>query len=314
MTSAYPKPLDELITQAQQLARELGAIPSQNKLKAALHVRSERARTVLGALRETGFSPTEPDPEPVAERRLHVVPDASDPIGTESVNTGPAEFTGVCGTLPLDAHASSPQPVPTDDSRPAPEQVSDIPEPAPSLAPAPRWTSPARNWLRSVLPSGTGTVEPVAPTRTARPVRGWPVVLLAAPAFVAIWSGWVGLGALTGFGLVHPLPGIADGFTLNSAITLPIGVETYAAYALRVWLATGIGTDNRARRFAKWSAIGALVLGAGGQVAYHLMTADHVVTAPWEITTAVSCLPVIVLGFGAALHHLQHRDRTEVGR
>ena len=36
--------------------------------------------------------------------------------------------------------------------------------------------------------------------------------------------------------VVHPLPGIGDGFTINTAITLPIGVETYAAYALRVWL------------------------------------------------------------------------------
>ena len=125
-----------------------------------------------------------------------------------------------------------------------------------------------------------------------------------------------GLGGLTGFGLVHPLPGIADGFTLNSAITLPIGVETYAAYALRVWLAVGVGADDRVRRFAKWSAVGALVLGAAGQITYHLMIAGHVSTAPWWITTAVSCLPVVVLGFGAALAHLQHprHDRTEVGR
>jgi cytochrome bd-type quinol oxidase subunit 2 len=130
------------------------------------------------------------------------------------------------------------------------------------------------------------------------------VLLLALPAFVAIWSGWVGLGALTGFGPVHPLPGIADHFTINSAITLPIGVETYAAYALRVWLA-GHGS-TRAREFAKRSAIGALLLGAAGQVAYHLMTAQHVSAAPWEITTAVACLPVVVLGCGAALAHLQH--------
>ena len=27
-----------------------------------------------------------------------------------------------------------------------------------------------------------------------RPVRSWPVLLLALPAFVAVWSGWVGLG------------------------------------------------------------------------------------------------------------------------
>src|SRR5262249_55062788 len=138
--------------------------------------------------------------------------------------------------------------------------------------------------------------EPVAPTTNQ--VRRWPVILLAAPAFVAIWSGWVGVGVLTGFGPVHPLPGIANGFTINSAITLPIGVEPYAASALRVWLA-GPG-PARAKRFAKRSAIAAFVLGGLGQIASHLMTAAHLTVAPWPITTAVSCLPVMVLGFGAA--------------
>jgi hypothetical protein len=147
------------------------------------------------------------------------------------------------------------------------------------------------------------TSTPATATAT-RPLRRWPLLLLAAPAFVAIWSGWVGLGVLTGFGPVHPLPGIADNFSINTAITLPIGVETYAAYALRVWL--GAAGSSRARWFAKWSALGSLALGVAGQITYHLMTAWHVTVAPWPITAAVACLPVIVLGFGAALAHLQH--------
>jgi cytochrome bd-type quinol oxidase subunit 2 len=130
------------------------------------------------------------------------------------------------------------------------------------------------------------------------------VLLLALPAFVAVWSGWVGLGELTGFGVVHPLPGIADGFTINSAITLPIGVETYAAFALRVWLSGRV--PAKARRFAKVSALAALGLGALGQVAYHLLEAAGVTHAPWQITTVVACLPVAVLGMGAALAHLIH--------
>ena len=78
-------------------------------------------------------------------------------------------------------------------------------------------------------------------------------------------DGWVGLGGLTGFGTIHPLPGIADGVTLNTAITLPIGVETYAAYALNVWLG-GHQLTRRARSFVKWSALGrARVGGAGGK-------------------------------------------------
>jgi hypothetical protein len=137
------------------------------------------------------------------------------------------------------------------------------------------------------------------------PHRPWPLLLLAAPAFVAIWSGWVGLGELTGFGTIHPLPGTAlAGWTLNTAITLPIGVESYAAYALRVWL-TGTGND-RAVAFARSSAVASLALGAAGQVAFHLMVAAGVTRAPWWITTIVACLPVAVLGMGATLAHLRN--------
>jgi hypothetical protein len=132
--------------------------------------------------------------------------------------------------------------------------------------------------------------------------RAWPVLLLALPAFVAIWSGWVELGRMTGFGPVKPLPGIWDDATINTAITLPIGVETYAAYAMYVWLSMDV--TARARRFAKVSAIGSLALGAGGQLAYHLLAAAGYDKAPWQITALVACLPVAVLGMGAALAHL----------
>jgi DNA-binding CsgD family transcriptional regulator len=132
--------------------------------------------------------------------------------------------------------------------------------------------------------------------------RSLPVVLLSLPAGVAIWSGWVALGTLCGFGKVQPLPGVLDGFWIDTRITLPVGMETYAAYALRVWITTPTGT---ARRFAKASAITALVLGAGGQVAYHLMAASGMTTAPWPVVAVVATLPVAVLGMGAALAHLQ---------
>lgn len=144
-------------------------------------------------------------------------------------------------------------------------------------------------------------------------IRPWPLAALAAPAFVAIWGGWVGLGEMTGFGEINLLPGIVDDggwATINSAITLPIGVEAYAAYALRAWLGGG-AIPAQARRFAKGSAIGALVLGAAGQIAYHLLAAAGVTAAPWWITTLVACFPVAVLGMGAALAHLLNGDVDE---
>ena len=133
------------------------------------------------------------------------------------------------------------------------------------------------------------------------------MLLIALPAAVAVWSGWVGLGELTGFGVIHPLPGIWDAARLNSAITLPIGVEAYASYALYVWLSGRIRTAKTVN-YAKWSAIGSLALGAAGQVAYHLMQAAGTSIAPWPITMMVACLPVVVLGMGAALTHMLMRE------
>ncbi|WP_433169933.1 ABC transporter permease [Kribbella sp. CA-247076] len=157
---------------------------------------------------------------------------------------------------------------------------------------------------RNADPAAAAERDTETPTegKASKPLHPWPVLLLALPAFVAVWSGWVGLGEMTGFGVVHPLPGIADGFTLNTAITLPIGVETYAAFALHVWLSGR--APARARKFAMISALSSLGLGAAGQVAFHLLEAAGVTVAPWWITTVVAILPVAVLGMGAALAHL----------
>jgi hypothetical protein len=133
--------------------------------------------------------------------------------------------------------------------------------------------------------------------------RRWPLLVLALPASVSIWAGWVGLGSMAGFGLVHPLPGIADSFTINSAITLPIGVEAYSAYALGTWL-TSRPMPRTARLFAAWSSGIAMLLGLVGQVVYHVLTTTGHDKAPTPVVVFVACLPVLVLGAGATLHHL----------
>ena len=147
----------------------------------------------------------------------------------------------------------------------------------------------------------------------ARPLRSWPLLVLAAPAAVAVWSGWVGIGQMTGFGEIRPLPGIWDSLRIDTAVTLPIGVEAYAAFALRAWLTSKPAVSDRTRGFARSSAIAALVLGMAGQVAYHLLNQAGVSRAPWEVTTAVSCLPVLVLGMGSALAHLLRSDASTAG-
>ena len=140
------------------------------------------------------------------------------------------------------------------------------------------------------------------------PARRWPLFLIAAPAAVAIWSGWVGLGELCGFGPVRVLPGISD-LTINTAITLPIGVEAYAAYALGAWMSPA--SPPGARRFARWSALGALAYGMAGQIIYHLLATAHAAEAPWPVVVVVSCMPVAVLGLAAGLTHLLRSPAAE---
>ena len=82
-----------------------------------------------------------------------------------------------------------------------------------------------------------------------------------------------------------------------------------------MWLAPADApVSRRARRFACWSSIAALGLGVFGQATYHLLVTAAVTTAPWPIVVFVSCLPVLVLGAGAALAHLTHRSGEEATR
>jgi hypothetical protein len=141
-----------------------------------------------------------------------------------------------------------------------------------------------------------------------RPLPALGTLVLAAPAAAEVWSGWVGIAQKTGSGLVCPLPGILPSLHLDTSITLPVGVEAYAAYALRAWLAREHAISGRTRRFAKWSAICSLALGMAGQVAYHLLAQAGAVRAPWPVTTIVSCLPVLVLAMGTTLAHMLRAD------
>lgn len=284
MTSAYPIKLGELTQQVKELAAGIGEIPSRNRIMRECKVGADKAKAVLAALDADEFTvatTSDPAEGEAPTRRLH------------SVRLADAERAE--SALPAEADTLT-------------EGVKAEAEVTPVVDPV----SEPRE-----LPTGADTPTPVAETAQVAPVkrvRSWPLLLLAAGAFVSIWGGWTGLGELTGFGPVRLLPGIADHFVINSAITLPLGVEAYAAYAMRVWLSSTT-RSARARSFARWSAIGSLVLGALGQVAYHLMKAADITVAPWWITTFVSVLPVIVLGCGAALTHLMFdEDRTEVRR
>ncbi|KIR64262.1 hypothetical protein [Micromonospora haikouensis] len=271
----YPQPVDELLPAARTLAEELDALPSRNRLMKQFRIGSEKANDLLARLRE--------------ERAQQ---DRSDSLHAAMVLRGSLADRPVL--VPVDPTPDTTTADTDPDTPDRPEQ----PTPDPAPVPPPVDVTPAEQ-VSTVESPGTK----IRPARSRRAVV-WPVILLALPAFVAIWGGWVGLGKLTGFGKVNLLPGIGSGWVIDTAITLPIGVETYGAFALYVWLSGRV--PARAARFAKWSALGSLAIGALGQVAYHLLIAAGVTSAPWWITTLVACLPVAVLGMGAALAHLMH--------
>lgn len=136
----------------------------------------------------------------------------------------------------------------------------------------------------------------------------WPLIVICLPAGVSVWSGWVGLGQLTGFGVIQLLPGIADDVRVNTSIVLPISVEAYGAFALGCWLTAGV-YSARTVRFAKWSAVVSLLVGFIAQAAYHLMAASGMTRAPSLIIVLVAGVPVIVLGLASALAKMVVSDR-----
>src|SRR5690554_4075490 len=172
--------------------------------------------------------------------------------------------------------------------------------------------------------SGLGEAGPVVEaqrTGDANPRSGdgpdrkpWGLIIailaISLSAFTAVRGGWVGLGGMAGFGRVNLLPGfVADGgwATIDLAITLPIGIEAYAASALYVAVAGLVRGGGR--WFAGSSAGLSLALGAFGQAAYHVLDAQGRTAAPEWIVVFVSVLPVVVLGMAGVLLHLVLEER-----
>ena len=289
--SAYPLSVDELVPRVRERMAELGRMPSRNQIMSEFKVGAPKARAVLDAL-------TEPDQDLADDHPVRAL--RSVPVGEPATEPDPETEPGAPSHAPATLTDGDIQVMPAVDPVPSTMvTTADAGEAQPTAPSEP------------VMPadSDADPADLVTAPEPVRQIRRWPIVLLALPAFVAIWGGWVGLGRMTGFGPIVLLPGIWDELVINSAITLPIGVEAYAAFAMSVWL-SGRTHSARTRRFAMWSALGSLALGMAGQVAYHLMSAAGITTAPWLITTFVACLPVVVLGCGAALMHLMHEEHN----
>src|SRR6516165_6795750 len=92
---------------------------------------------------------------------------------------------------------------------------------------------PVAHAAPAVVPGPVPATVRSGPVRDqARAARSWPLLVLAVPAAAEVWSGWVGIAQKTGFGEVPLLPGIWSSLHLDTAATLQVGAECYAAYAL----------------------------------------------------------------------------------
>jgi hypothetical protein len=268
-------------------------------------------------------------------RRAIAILDAEQPVTTDPASTTPANPTSdvrnaatenpvedqVSDKLVLEKPIIESSPGPPSGHRQNGARPATTPIPAPLSNPgsitefstalnreSPTGPSP------EVKPAGDPGSPPRPPADArpypqVRPPRAWPLGLIGLAAAVAVWGGWVDLGRLTGFGMVQPLPGLVDGLRINTAIVLPIGIEAYGGYALRTWLSSA-ALSAKTRRYAGWSALASLVVGAGAQVASHLMKATGITVAPWGVTVVVSCVPVVVLGLATGLATLVRQDTT----
>jgi hypothetical protein len=135
-------------------------------------------------------------------------------------------------------------------------------------------------------------------TDQSRPDRrdGWVALGMAVSATSAAVSSFAGLRELA----------VVAGWPVMLAPMLPLTVDAYAMTATRVWTSEST-RSQRARRFARTNAVGAILLSLSGNATYHLIAAG-LVAVSWVVVVAVGAVPALVLGLVSHLAVL----RTQV--
>jgi uncharacterized protein DUF2637 len=122
------------------------------------------------------------------------------------------------------------------------------------------------------------------------PIRdGWVLAGLVLAATSSAVSSFAGLRSLAVVSGWHPL----------LAALFPACIDSYAATSMRVWLAAST-RSKRARRFARWNTIWAILLSLAGNATAHLIAAG-LVAVSWIVVVVVGAVPPVILALTVEL-------------
>lgn len=128
--------------------------------------------------------------------------------------------------------------------------------------------------------------------------RDWWVSLgIGISAVSAGFSSFAGLRSLaeaTGWAAMAPL--------------FALCVDAYALTSIRVWLTSSAAAPN-VRTYAKWNAIGAILLSLAGNAVWHLISAN-LLAVTWPVVMAVGGIPPVILGLVSHLAALRQAGRV----
>jgi hypothetical protein len=117
------------------------------------------------------------------------------------------------------------------------------------------------------------------------------IAVSAVSAGFSSFAGLKSLAEVTGWAAMAPL--------------FALCVDAYALTAIRVWLAS-TDINRRARAFAKWNAIGAILLSLAGNATWHLIAAG-LLPVTWHVVMTVGGVPPIILGLVSHLAVLRRQ-------
>jgi hypothetical protein len=127
--------------------------------------------------------------------------------------------------------------------------------------------------------------------------RDWWVALgLFVSAVSAAVSSYAGLQSLA----------LAAGWHPWVAPLFPLTVDCLALTAVRVWLARST-RSVRARRYARITAIGAVLLSVAGNATWHLVAAD-LLDITWTVVVLVGAVPPVTMALVVHLAVLRTQD------